>query len=198
MVQNLSFIDQTRVAVWGWSYGGFLAGQMLAEDRRGLLSCAAAVAPVVKWQLYDSAYTERYMGLPGPDGNWKGYENSDLSAKAVRFFGKNFFLIHGTADDNVHFQQSMVLVRALVDYNILFRLQIYPGENHSLSNSSGHLYTSMETFFKDCMGPLPAWFTTQCQEEHICYVWTKCRKIKSVCPLQRVPFIGRMRVLWKI
>ena len=52
MVQNLSFIDQTRVAVWGWSYGGFLAGQMLAEDRRGLLSCAAAVAPVVKWQLY--------------------------------------------------------------------------------------------------------------------------------------------------
>ena len=72
----------------------------------------------------DSAYTERYMGMPGPDGNWKGYENSDLSAKAVRFFGKNFFLIHGTADDNVHFQQSMVLVRALVDYNILFRLQV--------------------------------------------------------------------------
>jgi len=170
MVSNISYIDDTRVAVWGWSYGGYLAAQLLAEDDRRLISCAVSVAPVVKWQLYDSAYTERYMGLPGPDGNWKGYDLSDLSAKAAKFHGKNFFLIHGTADDNVHFQQSMVLTRALVDYNILFRLQIYPGENHLLSSSSGHLYTSMEGFFRDCMGPLPAWFTPQCQEEHICYV----------------------------
>ena len=72
----------------------------------------------------DSAYTERYMGFPRPDGNWKGYDLSDLSAKASQFQGKNFFLIHGTADDNVHFQQSMVLTRALVDQNILFRLQV--------------------------------------------------------------------------
>ena len=75
--------------------------------------------------LSDSAYTERYMGLPGPNGNWKGYDVSDLSAKALQFYGKNFFLIHGTADDNVHFQQSMVLTRALVDHNILFRLQVH-------------------------------------------------------------------------
>ena len=64
------------------------------------------------------------MGFPRPDGNWKGYDLSDLSAKASQFHGKNFFLIHGTADDNVHFQQSMVLTRALVDQNILFRLQV--------------------------------------------------------------------------
>ena len=78
----------------------------------------------VPYSTIDSAYTERYMGLPGPKGNWKGYEESDLSAKAMKFYGKNFFLIHGTADDNVHFQQSMVLVRALVDLNVLFRLQV--------------------------------------------------------------------------
>ena len=72
----------------------------------------------------DSAYTERYMDMPGPAGNWKGYENSDLTTKAANFHGRNFFLIHGTADDNVHFQQSMVLTRALVDHNILFRLQV--------------------------------------------------------------------------
>ena len=144
LVKNQTYIDETRVAVWGWSYGGYLAGQLLAEDNKQLLSCAVSVAPVVKWQFYgklkkkgelfqdeftqpfspDSAYTERYMNLPGAGSNWKGYEESDLSAKAVKFYGKNFFLIHGTADDNVHFQQSMVLSRALVDHNILFRLQV--------------------------------------------------------------------------
>jgi dipeptidyl aminopeptidase/acylaminoacyl peptidase len=62
--------------------------------------------------------------MPGPSANLKGYKNSDLSAKAAKFHGKNLFLIHGTADDNVHLQQSMVLTRALVDHNILFRLQV--------------------------------------------------------------------------
>merc|ERR1719273_2942069 len=97
LVNNISYIDRSRIAVWGWSYGGYLAGQLLAEDNQDLLACAVSVAPVVQWQLYDSAYTERYMGLPGPNGNWKGYDVSDLSAKALQFYGKNFFLIHGTA-----------------------------------------------------------------------------------------------------
>ena len=83
-----------------------------------------AVAPVTNWIYYDSIYTERYMGLPTPDDNQKAYIDSDICLKANNFRGKQFYLIHGTADDNVHYQQSLMLAKALEGADVLFRQQV--------------------------------------------------------------------------
>lgn len=139
---SLHFVDKRRVAVWGWSYGGFVASLALASEK-AVFHCAIAVAPVTNWKLYgkcpttskylrvlirpqfaDSAYTERYMGLPNVTDNYKGYEEADVSKKAAMFKDKMLYLVHGTADDNVHLQQSMALVRALAETGTLFRQQV--------------------------------------------------------------------------
>ncbi|XP_063218410.1 dipeptidyl aminopeptidase-like protein 6 [Bacillus rossius redtenbacheri] len=146
---SLHFVDKRRVAVWGWSYGGFVAAMALARDQ-DVFHCGISVAPIVSWKLYDSAYTERYMGLPNLTGNYKGYEESDVSRRADKLRDKMFYLVHGTADDNVHFQQSMALARALAERGVLFRQQVYPDESHSLSRVRRHLYRSMAGFLDDC------------------------------------------------
>ena len=132
---TLHFVDKRRVAVWGWSYGGFVAALSLAKSS-DIFHCGISVAPVTNWALYgilisliafkkklgrfclsllfsDSAYTERYMGFPNITDNYKGYEEADVTKWAERLKNKMFYLIHGTADDNVHFHQSMALVKAL-------------------------------------------------------------------------------------
>ncbi|GLG95165.1 Venom dipeptidyl peptidase 4 [Gryllus bimaculatus] len=146
---SLHFVDPRRVAVWGWSYGGFVAAMALAREQ-DVFHCGISVAPVTTWRLYDSAYTERYMGLPNLTGNYKGYEEADVSQRVERLRDKMFYLVHGTADDNVHFQQSMALARALANKGVLFRQQVYPDESHSLSGVKRHLYRSMANFLDDC------------------------------------------------
>ncbi|XP_072379446.1 inactive dipeptidyl peptidase 10 isoform X2 [Diabrotica undecimpunctata] len=143
------FIDKRRVAVWGWSYGGFVAALALASPKN-VFHCAIAVSPVTNWKLYDSAYTERFMGLPNVTDNYKGYEEADVSKKAHLLKDKMFYLIHGSADDNVHLQQSMALVKALSEAGTLFRQQIYPDESHNLGGVKRHLYESMGNFLEDC------------------------------------------------
>lgn len=116
-----------------------MAALALASDKP-VFHCAIAVAPVTNWRLYggckfksfrgekylflDSAYTERYMGLPNVTDNYKGYEEADVSRKALKLKDKMLYLVHGSADDNVHLQQSMALVRALADSGTLFRQQV--------------------------------------------------------------------------
>ncbi|XP_022916114.1 inactive dipeptidyl peptidase 10 isoform X2 [Onthophagus taurus] len=146
---TLHYIDKRRVAVWGWSYGGFVAALALASPRN-VFHCAIAVAPVTNWKLYDSAYTERYMGFPNVTDNYKGYDEADVSKKAEQLKDKMFYLVHGTADDNVHLQQSMALVKALAEAGTLFRQQIYPDESHGLGGVKRHLYKSMGQFLDDC------------------------------------------------
>ncbi|XP_063905183.1 inactive dipeptidyl peptidase 10 isoform X2 [Zophobas morio] len=146
---TLHFIDKRRVAVWGWSYGGFVAALALASPK-SVFRCAIAVAPVTNWKLYDSAYTERYMGLPNVTDNYKGYDEADVSKKAHLLRDKMFYLVHGSADDNVHLQQSMALVKSLSEAGTLFRQQIYPDESHGLGGVKKHLYRSMGQFFDDC------------------------------------------------
>ncbi|CAB3385449.1 Hypothetical predicted protein [Cloeon dipterum] len=143
------FIDKRRVAVWGWSYGGFVAAMALGRDQ-DIFQCGISVAPVTNWKLYDSVYAERYMGSPNVTANYKGYDEADVTKRAEFFRDKMFYLIHGTADDNVHFQQSMMLAKALTFKGVLFRQQVYPDESHNLNGVKRHLYRSMANFLDDC------------------------------------------------
>jgi len=153
LAENLPFVDANRTAIWGWSYGGFAAASTLASDRDNVFQCAMSVAPVTNWIYYDSIYTERYMGLPTPEDNEKAYVDSDISRSAENFRNKKFYLIHGTADDNVHYQQSMMLAKSLEAADVLFRQQSYTDENHSIGHLKKHLYHSLGAFLMtDCFG----------------------------------------------
>ncbi|XP_069968289.1 venom dipeptidyl peptidase 4 isoform X2 [Bactrocera oleae] len=148
--QKFSFIDANHTGIWGWSYGGYAAAMALANDDSQVFRCAASVAPVTDWAYYDSIYTERYMSLPKL--NEVGYANSQLTTRAQRLRGKKFMLIHGTLDDNVHYQQAMVLAKNLERLDILFKQISYTDEDHSLASVRPHLYHSLDRFFGDCFG----------------------------------------------
>ncbi|XP_014247731.1 venom dipeptidyl peptidase 4 isoform X2 [Cimex lectularius] len=150
LTEKLPYIDPARTAIWGWSYGGYVAAMALVQDSRDVFKCGISVAPVTDWFLYDTMYTERFMGLPSADDNLRGYEKASLFNKVDNFRKKKFMLIHGTLDDNVHYQHSMMLAKTLELKDILFEQQSYPDETHSLSDVRPHLYHSMEHFLNQC------------------------------------------------
>jgi len=141
-----NIIDGNRTAIWGWSYGGYATAMVMGTDIENVYKCGISVAPVTSWVFYDTIYTERYMGLPTPDDNLYGYNASDVTNHIENFRTKKYYLIHGNADDNVHYQQSMILSRALEKADILFRQQSYPDENHGIGSVRRHLYHSLENF----------------------------------------------------
>uniref|UniRef100_A0A1I8Q502 Venom dipeptidyl peptidase 4 n=1 Tax=Stomoxys calcitrans TaxID=35570 RepID=A0A1I8Q502_STOCA len=146
--QKFDFIDAEHTGIWGWSYGGYAAAMALANDETKVFRCAASIAPVTDWAYYDSIYTERYMSLPSL--NEVGYSNSRLSTRALKLKGKKFLLVHGTLDDNVHYQQAMILAKNLERHDILFKQISYPDEDHALAGVRPHLYHSLDRFFGDC------------------------------------------------
>lgn len=149
LADNLDYVDKNRVAVWGWSYGGFLSLSALTQDTEGVFACGASVAPVVRWELYDTYYTERYMSTL--EDNPAGYNASSPLVNIERVRGKRYLLMHGTHDDNVHYQQSMLLSAALEEKDILFRQQSYPDQDHSIASYRRHLYHTLTDFLiKDC------------------------------------------------
>ncbi|KAL7031857.1 hypothetical protein ACKWTF_007152 [Chironomus riparius] len=145
---TLHFVDKKRMGIWGWSFGGYVSALSLSTS--SLFQCGISVAPVTNWKLYVSTYAERFMGMPNLTDNYQGYVEGDLSKHVDQLKDKQFLLIHGTADDNVHFMQSMVLSKALTHRGALFKQQIYPDEGHNLSGVKTHLYRSMTLFFEDC------------------------------------------------
>ncbi|XP_021342570.1 dipeptidyl peptidase 4-like isoform X6 [Mizuhopecten yessoensis] len=146
---QLSYVESSKIAIWGWSYGGFLTASVLGRGTE-TFGCGISVAPVTDWHYYDSVYTERYMSTP--EDNPDGYNLSNVSKNAKNFKSAKFMLIHGTGDDNVHFQNSAQLMRALVEENVYYRSQIYTDQQHALNggNSRRHLYETMEDFLKEC------------------------------------------------
>ena len=140
---NLSFIDKNRIGHWGWSYGGFMSSLAITKGA-DVFKAAVAVAPVTSWRFYDNIYTERYMRTP--QENPKGYdENSPINF--TNLIKGRYLIIHGTADDNVHFQNSVEMIKALVKSNVDFESAYYPNKNHGISgqadNTTYHLYSKM-------------------------------------------------------
>ncbi len=100
ILKSIEYVNTTKVGIWGWSYGGFVASMALSSDD-GIFKYGIAVAPVTDFRYYDSIYTERYMGLPEAVDNLQGYKLTNVSARAKAFKGLNYFLIHGTADSEL-------------------------------------------------------------------------------------------------
>jgi len=137
-------VDNTRIGIWGWSYGGYMTALCLSKGA-DYFKTGISVAPVTNWRYYDNIYTERYMGLP--KDNATGYDDNS-PVNHVKKIKSNFLLVHGTADDNVHFQNSMMLVNSLVNANKQFEQFFYPNKNHSIYGgvTRYHLYNKMTKF----------------------------------------------------
>ncbi|MCR4416426.1 MAG: S9 family peptidase [Ignavibacteria bacterium] len=146
-LMSLPYVDPERIGIWGWSYGGYISALTILEGNE-YFKCAVSVAPVTHWKFYDTIYTERYMSTP--ELNPEGYEKSAVTNKADKLKGK-LLLIHGTADDNVHFQNTVVLVDELIKANKQFNVMFYPGKDHGIAGGKTRLqlFTLITNFIKE-------------------------------------------------
>jgi len=140
------FIDPARIGIWGWSGGG--SSTCFALTHSEVFKVGVAVAPVTDWHLYDSIYTERYMGQP--DENAEAYKRTSIIEAAANLSGR-LLLVHGTSDDNVHIENTYRFIDALTKAGKAYDLQLYPGKTHSIRGHDArlHLYRAIERYFKD-------------------------------------------------
>jgi len=142
-----SWVDPDRIGIMGWSYGGFMSSLAITKGA-DVFKMAIAVAPVTNWRYYDNIYTERFMRTP--EENESGYdENSPINH--VKKMKGNYLLIHGSADDNVHYQNTMEMINAMVAADKQFDLFIYPNKNHGIygGNTRNHLFQMMFNYIKN-------------------------------------------------
>jgi dipeptidyl-peptidase-4 len=146
-LQSMSFIDANRIGIQGWSYGGFMSSLAITKGA-DVFKMAIAVAPVTNWKWYDNIYTERFMRTPAE--NQSGYDDNSPINFVKQMTGK-YLLIHGSGDDNVHYQNTMEMVNALVAADKQFDLFIYPNKNHGIygGNTRNHLYNMMLNYTKE-------------------------------------------------
>lgn len=144
-LSTLSYVDGSRIGIWGWSYGGYNTLMSMSEGS-GAFKAGVAIAAPTDWRFYDTVYTERFMRTPKENGD--GYRASSAINHVATLKGK-LLLIHGSADDNVHFQNFMEYNEALVQANIQFETQIYTNRNHGISggNTRNHLMNRVVNFF---------------------------------------------------
>jgi dipeptidyl-peptidase-4 len=144
---TLPFVDKSNIAIFGWSYGGFMT--CLSMEKGGkLFKAGIAVAPVTSWRFYDSVYTERYMRTPKE--NPEGYDDNSPLSHAGDIKGR-LLIIHGSADDNVHTQNTFEFTEKLVQAGVQFDMAIYTNRNHGIygGKTTMHLYTKMTNFLKE-------------------------------------------------
>ena len=156
-LQTLPYVDANRIAICGWSYGGYQTLMCLSKQARlspltshlsPLFKCGIAIAPVTSWRLYDSAYTERFMRRP--QVNDFGYEGTDLMKMAGDLTGE-LLIVHGLADDNVHAQNTLLYTDALVKAGKQFEMQLYVDDNHSIRKPHNykHLHHRIMLFLEN-------------------------------------------------
>ena len=140
---SLPGVDAAHIAIWGWSYGGFMT--LMAMSEAPVFCAGIAVAPPTCWRYYDSVYTERFMRTPGENG--EGYSTASAIARAPKLEG-HLLLVHGMADDNVHFRNSAEYAEALVQADKQFEMHVYTNRNHGISggNTRYHLFQRMVNF----------------------------------------------------
>lgn len=143
---NESYVDVDRIGIWGWSYGGYMSSLCLFKGY-DVFKTAMAVAPVTNWKYYDSIYTERYMQTPEENSGYD--ENSPITH--VDSLQGNYLLVHGTGDDNVHFQNSIEMVTALQKANKQFDFMMYPNKNHGIygGNTRLHLFQKLTDYVEE-------------------------------------------------
>jgi dipeptidyl-peptidase 4 len=149
------YVDRNRVGIWGWSYGGFMTLNSLFQHPE-LFRTGVAVSPVTHWALYDNVYTERFNGLPSE--NREGYDRGSPLSYVDGFRG-NLLLIHGSGDDNVHFQNSEMLINALVAANKPFTMMEYPNRTHCICqgrNTQAHLFDLVTRYLEQYLKAEPA------------------------------------------
>jgi dipeptidyl-peptidase-4 len=142
--KQFSWVDSSRIGVWGWSFGGYLSSLCITKSPE-VFKTAIAVAPVTNWRYYDNIYTERF--LQKPQDNAKGYdENSPINF--VSGIRGNYLIVHGTGDDNVHFQNTTEMINAMVKAGVKYDSEIYPNRNHGIGDRAAqyHLYRRMTAF----------------------------------------------------
>jgi dipeptidyl-peptidase 4 len=142
-----SYVDPRRIAIWGWSYGGFISSLCMAKGGE-IFKAGIAVAPVTSFRFYDSVYSERYLGLLSQ--NPEGYDDNSPIKLARGIKGK-LLLVHGSADDNVHLQNTMEFSEAMVQTGVQFQEMIYTNRNHNITggNTRLHLYSLFDQFLND-------------------------------------------------
>ncbi|KAI9297682.1 hypothetical protein K502DRAFT_312641 [Neoconidiobolus thromboides FSU 785] len=141
LYSNYSWVHKDRLAIWGWSYGGFLTSKVVEADNQTQFKVAISVAPVTDWRFYDSIYTERYMKLP--EYNMQGYNEAAVH-DVLNFNNTNYLLLHGVADDNVHYQNSLNLLNLFSQFNITKpKFHSFTDNDHSIAipHANKHLYT---------------------------------------------------------
>jgi dipeptidyl-peptidase-4 len=148
----LDYVYKDKIGIFGWSYGGFMAANAITQGA-DYFNTAVSVAPVTNWRYYDNIYTERFMRKP--QDNPSGYDNNSPINHVDKLKG-NFLMIHGSTDDNVHFQNSMDMITALVKADKQFDFMVYPNKNHGIfgGNTRYHLFYKINDFlFGNLLGP---------------------------------------------
>ncbi|KAM4606773.1 A-type potassium channel modulatory protein DPP6 [Polymixia lowei] len=164
IISKEPYVDKTRIGAFGKVYGGYVTSLLLSAEESPV-KCGAVLSPITDFELYASAFSERYLGLPKPDP--RAYAMANLAHRASQFMDKKFLIIHPTADEKVHFQHTAKFISQLINEKANYTLQIYPDEGHFIHSEATrqHLSQSLVNFFEECFRLPDKVFEERLEEE---------------------------------